>query len=202
MCQQGVWASKFNERAYISMRKVGLDFMDIRMAVLCQRVVPAKYAYVIHTRNPTNGDDSEVYCELVMGLGESIVSGMVPGSALAFVAKKDALDAPKVVLFPSKGEGMYVKDSLIFRSDSNGEDLEGYAGAGLYDSITVDPTVLKRVDYNEDPIIKDEAYRVRIMSAICKVGAAIEEALGSAQDVEGVVDPDDNVTVVQTRPQM
>ena len=73
---QGVWASKFNERAYISMRKVGLDFMDIRMAVLCQRVVPAKYAYVIHTRNPTNGDDSEVYCELVMGLGEAIVSGM------------------------------------------------------------------------------------------------------------------------------
>ncbi len=49
---------------------------------------------------------------------------------------------------------------------------------------------------------QDEAYRMRIMSQICKVGAAIEEALGTAQDVEGVVDPDDNVTVVQTRPQM
>jgi len=37
---------------------------------------------------------------------------------------------------------MFVPESLIFRSDSNGEDLEGYAGAGLYDSITMDPCVV------------------------------------------------------------
>lgn len=36
----------------------------------------------------------------------------------------------QVLLYPSKGEGMFVDESLIFRSDSNGEDLEGYAGAG------------------------------------------------------------------------
>lgn len=51
----GVWASKFNDRAYFSMRKVGLDFMDLRMAVLVQRVVPAEYAFVIHTVNPSTG---------------------------------------------------------------------------------------------------------------------------------------------------
>ena len=53
-------------------------------------------------------------------------------------------------MFPSKGDGMFVCESLIFRSDSNGEDLEGYAGAGLYDSVTMDPTVVKKVDYNSD----------------------------------------------------
>lgn len=37
------------------MRKVGIDFRDIRMAVLCQRIVPAAYAFVIHTTNPSNG---------------------------------------------------------------------------------------------------------------------------------------------------
>ena len=36
---QGVWASMYNERAMLSMKKVGIDFKDIRMAVLCQRVV-------------------------------------------------------------------------------------------------------------------------------------------------------------------
>jgi hypothetical protein len=38
-------------------------------------------------------------------------------------------------------QGLFLaEDSLIFRSDSNGEDLEGFAGAGLYDSvIAVDP---------------------------------------------------------------
>ena len=39
-------------------------------------------------------------------------------------------------------------------------------------------------------------------SAPSQVGVAIEKALGSAQDVEGVVDQGGNITVVQTRPQM
>jgi hypothetical protein len=58
------------------------------------------------------------------------VSGTVPGAALTFSARKDALDSPAVLLYPSKSEGMFVDESLIFRSDSNGEDLQGYAGAG------------------------------------------------------------------------
>ena len=57
---QGVWASKYNERALLSMRKVGLDFRDLRMAVLVQRVVPAAYAFVIHTHNPSTGSPDEV----------------------------------------------------------------------------------------------------------------------------------------------
>lgn len=68
---RGVWASKYNDRAYYSLRKAGLDFDSVRMAVLVQRVVPAQYAFVIHTRNPSNNDEREVFCELVKGLGES-----------------------------------------------------------------------------------------------------------------------------------
>ena len=33
---QAVWASKYNERAYYSTRKVGINFEDVRMAVLTQ----------------------------------------------------------------------------------------------------------------------------------------------------------------------
>lgn len=55
---------------------------------------------------------------------------MVAGSAIAFKARKDALDEPEVLCYASKSEGMFVGESLIFRSDSNGEDLEGYAGGG------------------------------------------------------------------------
>ena len=60
------------------------------------------------------------------------------------------LPAWQVEMYPSKSDGMFVPESLIFRSDSNGEDLEGYAGAGLYDSITMDPTELRKVDYASD----------------------------------------------------
>ena len=56
----------------------------------------------------------------------------------------------QVEMYPSKSDGMFVRESLIFRSDSNGEDLEGYAGAGLYDSITMDTTELRKVDYAAD----------------------------------------------------
>lgn len=112
---KGVWASKYNERAYYSMKKVGLNFDSIRMAVLVQRVVPAKYAFVIHTKNPSNNNAREVFCELVLGLGESLVSGMVPGSSVAFKADKSRLDEPEVLCYASKGEAMFVRESLIFR---------------------------------------------------------------------------------------
>ncbi len=39
---QSVWASKYNARAFVSTRKVGISFDDVRMAVLCQRIVPAQ----------------------------------------------------------------------------------------------------------------------------------------------------------------
>ncbi|KAI8477159.1 MAG: R1 protein [Monoraphidium minutum] len=199
---KGVWASKYNDRAFYSLRKCGIDSDDVRMAVCVMRVVPARYAFVIHTKNPQTNDSSEIFAELVKGLGESLVSGMVPGSSIAFTARKDALDDPHVLSYASKSEGMFVRESLIFRSDSNGEDLEGYAGAGLYESITMDPSNLVRVDYSDDPITADPGFRNKVMSDIVKVGAAIEAALGSAQDIEGVVDPDGAVYIVQTRPQV
>ena len=142
-------------------------------------------------------------------------AGTVPGTALAFSASKDALENPRVLLYPSKSEGMFVEDgSLIFRSvpsrasasarlaiarepiararglaayawlpssaassthlcrcalariglgkrasamwcrsDSNGEDLEGYAGAGLYESVTTAETRRMLVDYSADPLL-------------------------------------------------
>ncbi len=51
-------------------------------------------------------------------------------SRLAVFAFLGWLHGVQVLMYPSKSEGMFVPESLIFRSDSNGEDLEGYAGAG------------------------------------------------------------------------
>ena len=48
------------------------------MAVLVQKIIPAEYAYVIHTYNPTNQDYDEIYVEACLGLGEALVSDM-PG---------------------------------------------------------------------------------------------------------------------------
>ncbi|KAJ6430414.1 hypothetical protein OIU84_021748 [Salix udensis] len=200
MAIKKVWASKWNERAYFSTRKVKLDHDYLCMAVLVQEVINADYAFVIHTTNPSSRDSSEIYAEVVKGLGETLV-GAYPGRALSFICKKNDLNTPQVLGYPSKPFGLFIKHSIIFRSDSNGEDLEGYAGAGLYDSVPMDEEEKVVLDYSSDPLITDDNFRRTILSSIARAGSVIEELYGSPQDIEGVI-RDGKVYVVQTRPQM
>ncbi|CAN1310832.1 Alpha-glucan water dikinase, chloroplastic [Linum perenne] len=164
-----VWASKWNERAYFSTKKIKLDHDYLCMAVLVQEIINADYAFVIHTTNPSSGDSSEIYAE-VLG-------------------------------YPSKPIGLFIRRSIIFRSDSNGEDLEGYAGAGLYDSVPMDEEEKVVLDYSSDPLMIDENFQRSTLAKIASAGLAIEELYGSAQDIEGVV-RDGKIFVVQTRPQV
>ncbi|CAJ1940177.1 unnamed protein product [Sphenostylis stenocarpa] len=196
-----VWGSKWNERAYFSTRKVKLDHEYLSMAVLVQEVVNADYAFVIHTTNPSSGDSSEIYAEVVKGLGETLV-GAYPGRALSFICKKRDLNSPQILGYPSKPVGLFIiRRSIIFRSDSNGEDLEGYAGAGLYDSVPMDEAEKVVLDYSSDQLILDGSFRQSILSSIARAGNEIEELYGSPQDIEGVI-KDGKLYVVQTRPQM
>ena len=68
-----VWASKFNERVYISTNKVGIDLTQIKMSVLIQKIIPSAYAFVIHTKNPLNNNNKEIFAEVVNGMGETLV---------------------------------------------------------------------------------------------------------------------------------
>jgi alpha-glucan,water dikinase len=168
------------------------------MAVLIQQVVPADYAFVIHTVNPSNGNPDELFAEVVLGLGETLV-GNYPGRALSFVWHK-ATGKETVLSFPSKSAGLY-GDGLIFRSDSNGEDLAGYAGAGLYDSVLLRTPRRAELDYTQERLVWDEAFRQGLAAAIARIGLEIELRCGSPQDIEGAV-AGGNYYVVQTRPQV
>jgi len=199
----GVWASKWNDRAFLSCRKAGLNHSAISMAVLCQQVVQARYAFVIHTTNPSTGNDQELYAEVVCGLGETLV-GNYAGRSLSFSAPKSDISRLSVKSFPSKSVGLFVDTpAMIFRSDSNAEDLEGFAGAGLYDSIVAGQGATERlVDYASDQLVCSSDFRNDMLRKIAEVGCCIEQALGSPQDIEGAVDGDGRVVVVQTRPQV
>jgi alpha-glucan,water dikinase len=182
----------------LSRRNIGLEDEDLFMAVLVQSVVEADYAFVIHTVNPSSGNRDELYAEVVLGLGETLV-GNFPGRALSFIWNKSTQRA-RLVSFPSKSVGLY-GGGLIFRSDSNGEDLAGYAGAGLYDSVLLNPPRHVELDYSEEPLIWDESFRNGLLSAIATMGLSIEQTLGSPQDIEGAVSKGEYF-VVQTRPQV
>ncbi len=198
ICIKRVWASKWNERAFVSRRTRGIADDELYMAVLVQQVVRAEYAFVIHTSDPVSGDSNELYAEVVPGLGETLV-GNYPGKALGFSSRKNTPD-PRVLSYPSKSVALS-GGGLIFRSDSNGEDLAEYAGAGLYDSVMVESPRSRKLSYIEEPIVWDNKFRYDILSAITSIGIAIEQLMGSPQDIEGVY-ANGKYYVVQTRPQI
>ncbi|MEW6382192.1 MAG: PEP/pyruvate-binding domain-containing protein [bacterium] len=198
MCIKKVWASKWNERAYLSRRARGFSHKDLHMAVLIQRVVEAEYSFVIHTVNPLSGDRDKMYAEAVLGLGETLV-GDYPGRALGFTCGKGEC-SPQLLSFPSKSTGLF-GGGLIFRSDFSGEDLSTYAGAGLYSSIMLPPPREAVLDYAGEKLVWDDAFRNEFLATISRIGTTIERILGAPQDIEGAYSKG-QYYVVQTRPQV
>jgi Phosphoenolpyruvate synthase/pyruvate phosphate dikinase len=198
LCVTRVWASKWNERAYWSRRTSGIPDDGLVMAVLIQETIAADYAFVIHTANPVTGDRDELFAELVPGLGETLV-GNHPGRALGFCLRRGEA-VPRLVSFPSKSLGLY-GHGLIFRSDCNGEDLAGFAGAGLYDSFMLPPGRPARIDYAREELLWNDTLRNQILMGVARTGAAVEAVLGGAQDIEGVY-AQGRFFVVQARPQV
>jgi alpha-glucan,water dikinase len=197
-CIKQVWASKWNERAYLSRRANSIPHEDLVMAVLVQKVVEADYGFVVHTVNPFTFSRDEIYAEAVPGLGETLV-GNYPGRALSFTCLKGQ-GAARLLSFPSKSVALF-GSGLIFRSDSNGEDMTGYAGAGLYDSVMLPSPRKVPVDYTGDTLVWNDSFRKEFMTAIAEVGTSVEKALGSPQDIEGAYSKG-RYYVVQSRPQV
>jgi alpha-glucan, water dikinase len=195
---QRVWASKWNERAYLSREARGVAHDSLQMAVLIQEVVPADYAFVVHTANPLTKARDEIFAEVVLGLGETLV-GNYPGRALSFVCRKNELK-PEILTYPGKSVGLYGR-GVIFRSDSNGEDLEGFAGAGLYDSFLAEEPQRRLLDYRAEKLVWDTGFRDDLLRSIARIGLEVERLLGSPQDIEGAI-AGGRFHVVQTRPQV
>jgi len=197
---KSVWASLFALRPWVSLAKAGRSFHDLNMAVLVQELIEAKYAFVLHTVNPFTHDKDELYGEIFPGRGEAIV-GNYPGRALSFTVRRNG--EVNVIAFPSKSVALHTQHTLIFRSDSNGEDLEGFAGAGLFESVCAQEDAVGFVRLHRIPLVTDTGYRENILKRIAEVGWSTEKAFGgAAQDIEGCVDVKDRIFVVQSRPQV
>ena len=90
----------------------------------------------------------------------------------------------------------------MFRSDSNTEDLEGFAGAGLFDSFPSEKTEIFNIKYGDDKILNDGKFKDEMIKQIGKIGISIEKVYdGEPQDIEGCY-ANGKYYVVQTRPQV
>ncbi len=196
-----VWASKWNTRAYYSRKIAGVPHHALFMAVLIQQTIDADYSFVIHTVNPVSGNQTELYTEIVVGLGETL-TGSYPGRALSVIIPKDYPkgSTPQIVSFLSKHIGLF-GGGLIFRSDSNGEDLSTWAGAGLYESVMLQAPHTALVDYTDHPLLWDENVQHEVFRTIAQIGRYIEDFFHYPQDIEGAIQRG-TYWVVQSRPQV
>ena len=135
---------------------------------------------------------------MVLGLGETLV-GNYPGEGLGFVCRKADLSLD-VLSYPSKSVGLYGK-GVIFRSDSNGEDLQDFAGAGLYDSFLAEEPEHRLLDYRSEKLVWDPQFRDDLLRSIARIGIEVEKVLGHGPGREGAV-AGGKFYVVQTRPQV
>jgi alpha-glucan,water dikinase len=165
------------------------------MAVLVQGVAAADHAFVLHSADPTapggRADAATVYGEVVLGAGEALVSA-APGRAAAFRAAKrkggSACAAPTTLALPSKRSAWHAPPgAVIFRSDSNGEDLPDYAGAGLHDSIPFPPLTERTTDLAAAPLLWDAPTRDALFSTLAAVAVAVEGAAGGGAAGRGGV---------------
>lgn len=78
------WGSLWTARAMAYRARQGIDPAEVALAVVIQRMVPARAAGVLFTLHPVTGASDQVMINATWGLGEALVSGRVnPDSVLA-----------------------------------------------------------------------------------------------------------------------
>ncbi|KAK9072122.1 hypothetical protein SSX86_008554 [Deinandra increscens subsp. villosa] len=195
-----VWASKWNEGAYISCKKTNTNSNKQRIGILIQEYIRPDYAFVTCTNHPVSQDSSEIYTEIVKGSVETLVGASL-GRPMSFVTKKSDLKSPIVTCYPSKSTGLYTKNkrSIIFRPDFISENTNSYTGYGIYDSILMENKMEIVLDYSKDRLVTDLRFQAFIHSKIAETAKSIEDLYGCAQSIEGVVQ-DEQVYVLQCKP--
>lgn len=168
-----VWASLWSQRAALSRKQAGVSHEQVHMAVLIQEMLFPDLAFVLHTVNPVTHRVQEVYAEIVVGLGETLVSAATRGSPYRMVCDKESL----------------ATTMLAFANFSQASRPEPAGG-------------LRRetVDYSRIELSCHSIARQGLGRRLGAVGRFVEEALQQPQDIEGLV-LNGQIFLVQTRPQ-
>jgi rifampicin phosphotransferase len=105
------WASFYNDRAVAYRHDVGIPQTGGGIAVIVQRMVDARSAGILFTRDPMDQEDRHMIIESSWGLGESIASGIVVPDRFHIerrtgrIVKRDISRKAKAVYLNSDGKG-------------------------------------------------------------------------------------------------
>ncbi len=167
---KGCCASLWTRHALSYMHRSGVNPTDARMAVLVQHMVPPRSSGVMFTVSPLATDGSEFLIESTLGLGEALVSGRTTPDKYVLGRNRDGS-------FRILAKEIGAKTTIAKASRGGVEYVPLEPGRGSEPSLT-DGEALK----------------------LAEVGAKIEVAMGSPQDVEWALGEEGEVYVLQSRP--
>lgn len=159
-----VWSSMFTLRAVQSRYAAGMPlFRGVAMGVLIQPMVwlkGAAFAFIAFSKHVVENDESSVYIELCVGLGETLASANEPGTPYRLVVEKKKPHAVKVLALASFSNAL--------------EDAEG-------------GPVSRRVDYSKEKLSTDQSMLEQFGREVAAVAVAVEESYKVPMDMEGIV---------------
>ena len=167
-----VWSSLWTQRAVLSRRQAGISHEHAHMAILIQELLNPDLSFVLHTVNPISRNEREVYAEIVIGLGETLVSG-AEGTPYRLACDKHS-GAVATLAFANLSEA-----------------VRPNPGGGLR---------RETVDYSRVELSLQSAAREKLGKRLAEIGSFVERELKQPQDIEGAF-VKDRVFLVQARPQ-
>ena len=177
-----VWASLFNTRAIINRKKLNIETKEAKMSVIIMQMTEPIFSYVIHTINPVNKNEDEIYIELAIGLGETL-------------AQSNQKGAPYRLIYNRKEEKI-----KILNLSSYNYELEKKTNN------------VKIIEYRKQKLTINEEFINDVGITLGKIGIMIEEKVSGknknkiSQDIEGNyvnINNKENVYfIVQTRPEI
>lgn len=105
------WASYYNDRAVAYRHNVGMPQTGGGIAVIVQRMVDARSAGILFTRDPMDPEGRNLIIESSWGLGESIASGMVVPDRFhcdrrsGKIVRRDISRKPKAIYLDDRAKG-------------------------------------------------------------------------------------------------
>lgn len=168
-----VWASLWSERATASRVAAGIPHRDAHVAVLIQELVNPEFSFVIHTVNPVSLRPNELYAEIVVGLGETLVSAKDAGSPYRLSCDKTT----------------GVVKILGFANFSQARRPEAQGGV-----------LRETLDYSQIELSRKPGELEELGRRLAKVGSLVEQTFGAPQDIEGAV-AKGQIFLVQSRAQ-
>jgi pyruvate,water dikinase len=166
------WASMYSPQNIFYALSRGYDLLDMKMAVIVQKMVQSEASGVIFTLNPIDNDDSKISIEAILGLGEALVGGEITPDN--YLVEKESGKVIEKKIVPQ--EWMLVRKGRTKRGE--------------------DPNIKVKVS---DTWKSRQKLENKYISKLVKVGKEIEKRYGKPQDIEWTYEGG-KIWIVQTRP--